>query len=41
MKKKLEFHPEACIKEMDVPKKTKLQTFALHFFNLVFLCILD
>lgn len=38
MKNKLEFHYEACFKEMDVPKNSLRKTadFALHFLNLSF-----
>lgn len=40
MKNKLEFHSEACFKEMDVPKNSPQKTanFALHFLKSVFLC---
>lgn len=37
MKKKLEFHSEACFKDVDVPKSSlKTADFALHFLNLSF-----
>lgn len=38
IKNKLEFHSEACFKEVDVPKKTKQNpaNLALHFLNLSF-----
>lgn len=38
MKNKLEFHSEACFKEVDVPKNLKKKTanLALHFLNLSF-----